>query len=141
MGELGEPGELENTELTEPEPRRAPVRPAPLQVRLRRWHGAMAPFVLLPLFLTVASGLGYRLLRDWGGLGRQAAHPLMVVHEGAWLTAWFGQPGETMYVLLNGLGLLWMLASGAGLVLQRLRRPQGTGPRGPDGPSNVGGDT
>jgi len=82
----------------------------------------MAPFVLLPLLLTVATGVGYRLLRDWGGLDRDGAHGLMALHEGEWLRAWFGPTGETLYVLLNGLGLLWMLASGAGLLVQRWRR-------------------
>jgi hypothetical protein len=138
MGEAGETGGAG----AERQP--WPARPLPLQARLRRWHAAVAPFMLLPLFLTVATGLGYRLLRDWGGLGREAAHPLMVLHEGEWLTAWFGQPGETMYVLLNGLGLLWMLTSGAGLLLQRLRRPAARGPgepRGPLGGPAPGGDT
>ncbi len=46
----------------------------------------------------------------------------MVFHEGEWLRHWFGPSGETLYVLLNGLGLLWMLASGGAMVLQRLQR-------------------
>jgi uncharacterized iron-regulated membrane protein len=46
----------------------------------------------------------------------------MVLHEGEWLQHWFGRGGETVYVLLNGLGLLWMLGSGCGLLWQRLRR-------------------
>ncbi len=99
-------------------------RPLALAQRLRRLHGAVAPLVLLPLLLTVSTGMAYRLLRDWGGLGRDPAHVLMVLHEGEWLKPWFGPNGETLYVLLNGLGLLWMLASGAGLAWQRLRRPQ-----------------
>jgi uncharacterized iron-regulated membrane protein len=99
-----------------PAPRRLP-----LASRLRRWHGALAPFVLLPLLLTVATGLGYRLLRDWGGLERDRAHLLMVLHEGEWLQRWFGRPGETIYVLLNGLGLLWMIGSGAAMLWQRWR--------------------
>jgi hypothetical protein len=81
--------------------------------------------VLLPLLLTVSTGLGYRLLRDWGGLGRDQAHGLMVLHEGEWLRQWFGPNGETLYVLLNGLGLLWMLVSGGGLAVQKLRRGWG----------------
>lgn len=97
-------------------------RAVPLPARLRQWHAAMAPVVLLPLLLTVSTGMGYRLLRDWGGLDRDGAHGLMALHEGEWLRSWFGPAGETIYVLLNGLGLLWMLASGAGLVVQRLRR-------------------
>ncbi|MFM7266821.1 MAG: peptidase [Cyanobium sp.] len=88
----------------------------------------MAPLVLLPLLLTVSTGMGYRLLRDWGGLDRDGAHGLMALHEGEWLRAWFGPAGETVYVLLNGLGLLWMLASGAGLVLQRMGRARAASP-------------
>jgi hypothetical protein len=93
-----------------------------LLLRLRRLHGDLAPFVLLPLLLTVATGVAYRLVRDWAGLGRDQAHLLMVLHEGEWLRRWFGPAGETVYVLVNGLGLLWMLASGGAMVWQRLRR-------------------
>jgi uncharacterized iron-regulated membrane protein len=49
----------------------------------------------------------------------------MVLHEGEWL----GKGLEPFYVLLNGLGLLWMLISGASLLLQRWRqahRPEKT---------------
>ena len=100
-----------------------PRRPTrPWAARLRDLHASLAPFVLLPLLLTVSSGVGYRLLRDWGGLDRQASHVLMVLHEGEWLRRWLGPTGETRYVLLNGLGLLWMLATGAALAWRRLRR-------------------
>lgn len=106
-------------------PQPMPLLPAPLVLRLRRLHGALAPVVLLPLLLTVATGMGYRLLRDWGGLDRDQAHLLMVLHEGEWLQRWFGPNGETVYVLLNGLGLLWMLVSGGSMALQRLLRGKG----------------
>ena len=94
----------------------------PWALRLRRAHAALAPWVLAPLLLTVSTGLGYRLLKDWGGLERDQAHPLMVLHEGEWLRRWLGPGGETLYVLLNGLGLLWMLATGGAMLWQRLRR-------------------
>jgi len=108
----------------------SPARPAvtgrrsspPWALRLRRAHGALAPWVLAPLLLTVSTGLSYRLLRDWGGLGRDQAHGLMVLHEGEWLRQWFGPTGETLYVLANGLGLLWMLASGGAMLWERRRR-------------------
>jgi hypothetical protein len=74
------------------------------------------------MLITVASGVAYRLLRDWGGWGRDQAHGLMVIHEGEWLKAWLGSEAETLYVLLNGLGLLWMLISGGWLVWDRWRR-------------------
>ena len=108
-------------------------RPQPLAARLRRAHANLAPLVLAPLLVTVLSGMGYRLLRDWGGLSRDSAHVLMVMHEGEWLKPLLGPQGETVYVLLNGLGLLWMLATGGGMVWQRLRR---TPPS-----SGSGGDT
>lgn len=100
-----------------------PILPSPaITARLRRAHAALAPVVLLPLLLTVGTGMGYRLLRDWGGLSRDRAHVLMVLHEGEWLRTWFGPHAETLYVLINGLGLLWMLATGAAMAWKRLRR-------------------
>ena len=104
---------------------RRPSRP--WASRLRHLHATLAPVVLLPLLLTVTSGVSYRLLRDWGGLDRQASHVLMVLHEGEWLRRWLGPTGETLYVLLNGLGLLWMLGTGAALAWQRLQRRLGRG--------------
>ncbi|OUT72623.1 MAG: peptidase [Synechococcus sp. TMED19] len=87
-------------------------------LKLRRWHAWLAPVVLTPLILTVSSGMAYRLLRDWGGWGRDQAHWLMVLHEGEWL----GPQGETIYVLLNGLGLLWMLSTGLLMLLSKWLR-------------------
>ncbi|WP_398324776.1 peptidase [Vulcanococcus sp.] len=98
-----------------------------LLVQLRRWHAALAPVVLAPLLLTVLSGMSYRLLKDWAGLGRDQVHWLMVVHEGEWL----GPSAEPVYVLLNGLGLLWMLCTGGGMLLQRWRRRQPAGTTAP----------
>ena len=92
---------------------------------MRQLHAALAPLMLLPLLLTVCTGLSYRLLRDWGGLDREQAHLLMVQHDGEWLNRWLGSTGETVYVLVNGLGVLWMLVTGAGMALQRLRRGRG----------------
>ena len=88
---------------------------AQLLVQIRRLHTALAPVVLTPLLLTVASGMAYRLLKDWGGLERDRVHWLMVLHEGEWL----GHAAEPFYVLLNGLGLLWMLGTGAVMLSQR----------------------
>jgi uncharacterized membrane protein YhaH (DUF805 family) len=105
-----------------PAERAGPAAKPALALRLRQAHAALAPWVLAPLMVTACTGMAYRLLRDWLGLGRDQTHPLMVVHEGEWLRHWFGPGGETVYVVLNGLGLLWMLGSGAALLAQRLRR-------------------
>jgi hypothetical protein len=85
-------------------------------------HALVAPLVIVPLLLTVTSGVGYRVLRDWAGWSRDQAHMLMVLHEGEWLKRWLGSSGETLYVLLNGLGLIWMLTTGAVMVVQAGRR-------------------
>jgi len=105
---------------------------ASISQRLRQAHAVIAPFVLLPLALTVATGVGYRVLRDWAGLGRDQAHILMVLHEGEWLKHWVGPQGETLYVLANGAGLAWMLVTGASMAIQRLRLQLNRGQRGAD---------
>ncbi|MEB3243594.1 MAG: peptidase [Cyanobacteriota bacterium] len=105
-------------------------RSLPLAARCRQAHAALAPFVLAPLALTAATGVAYRTLKDWAGWSRDQAHPLLTLHEGEWLKALFGPRAETLYVLLNGLGLLWMAATGAAMAWQRLRRwraPRGGG--------------
>ena len=89
-----------------------------LLVRVRELHRAIAPLVLLPLLTTVCSGLAYRLARDWFGVERDQVHWLMTLHEGEWL----GATLEPVVVLLNALGLLWMLLTGAGLLIARWRR-------------------
>ncbi|MFN9621955.1 MAG: peptidase [Cyanobacteriota bacterium] len=101
-----------------PSARRSPS----LQTRARRAHALLAPFVLAPLLLTAGTGVAYRVLRDWLGWERDRAHGLMTLHEGEWLRPLVGRHGETVYVLLNGLGVLWMLLTGATLAWQRLRR-------------------
>ena len=85
--------------------------------RLRRWHSRVAPLVLLPLMTTVITGLSYRVARDWFGVSRDSAHWLMSLHEGEWL----GPQLEPVVVVLNGLGVIWMLITGGGMMLQSWR--------------------
>jgi len=89
-----------------------------LLVRVRELHQRIAPFVLLPLFVTVCSGVGYRLARDWFGASREQVHWLMTLHEGEWL----GPTLEPVVVLMNAFGLLWMLITGLALLIERWRR-------------------
>ena len=89
-----------------------------LLVRVRELHQRIAPFVLLPLFVTVCSGVGYRLARDWFGASREQVHWLMTLHEGEWL----GPTLEPVVVLMNAVGLLWMLITGLVLLIERWRR-------------------
>lgn len=87
------------------------------QHQVRKLHRAIAPLAFLPLLITVSTGMAYRLSKDWLGLSRDQVHVLMSLHEGEFL----GATLEPVYVLLNGLGLLWMLGTGGMLVLQRLK--------------------
>ena len=89
-----------------------------LLVRVRELHQRIAPFVLLPLLVTVCSGVGYRLARDWFGASREQVHWLMTLHEGEWL----GPTLEPIVVLMNAVGLLWMLINGLALLIERWRR-------------------
>ena len=41
-----------------------------LLVRVRELHRRLAPLVVLPLLITVCSGVSYRLARDWFGASR-----------------------------------------------------------------------
>lgn len=91
------------------------IKPFGKQVRIL--HRTLAPIVLLPLLVTIATGVAYRLGKSWFGLERDRVHFLMVIHEGEYL----GKFLEPIYVLLNGLGLLWMLVTGSVLVFQNLR--------------------
>jgi hypothetical protein len=107
-------------------------RPRALLAWCRQAHALVAPVVLAPLVLTACTGVGYRVLRDWLGWERDRAHGLMTLHEGEWLKALVGVHGETVYVALNGLGLLWMAGTGSAMAWQRLRRRSGAkGPRVP----------
>jgi len=94
------------------------VQVVTLLVRVRELHQRIAPFVLLPLFVTVCSGVGYRLARDWFGASREQVHWLMTLHEGEWL----GPTLEPIVVLMNAVGLLWMLITGLALLIERWRR-------------------
>lgn len=87
-------------------------------VRARELHRALAPWVLMPLLITMTTGVSYRLARDWFGCSREQVHWLMVMHEGEWM----GSSLEPVFVLLNALGLLWMLVTGASILIGRWRR-------------------
>ena len=86
--------------------------------QIRKWHSTLAPIVMLPLMMTVSTGVIYRLSKDWFGLSRDQVHFLMSIHEGEYL----GQTLEPFYVLLNGLGVVWMLVTGGIMVFQNLKR-------------------
>ncbi len=96
-----------------------------LQQSIRKLHRTLAPIVLLPLLVTVTTGVTYRLSKDWFGMTRDQVHFLMTIHEGEYL----GHTLEPFYVLLNGLGLVWMLVTGGIMVGQNIMRGLKSSPR------------
>ncbi|MGD1905731.1 MAG: PepSY domain-containing protein [Leptolyngbyaceae cyanobacterium] len=102
-----------------------------LQPFIRKLHATIAPLVLLPLVVTVTTGVVYRLGKSWFGLSRDQVHFLMALHEGEYL----GPTLEPIYVLLNGLGLLWMITTGGLMAWQNWQRsrPKSTAPPSPEG--------
>lgn len=73
---------------------------------------------MLPLLVTVVSGVSYRLARDWFGFSCEQVHWLMTLHEGEWL----GPTLEPVVVFLNALGLVWMLLTGGTMLIMRWRK-------------------
>jgi hypothetical protein len=82
------------------------------KLQLRKFHQTVAPIVLIPLIITVFTGTCYRLGRDWFGLSKEQSHWLMAIHQADYL----GDNVRSFYVLLNGLGLLWMIITGISMI-------------------------
>jgi len=86
----------------------------------RQFHKALAPWIFLPLFLSSITGLLYRVSKDLLGYSRDQVHWLMSLHEGEWL----GDKGELIYVILNSLGLIWMLITGLQMFSKKFLSPK-----------------
>ncbi len=83
--------------------------------QLRTLHRKIAPILFLPLFATALTGMVYRLGLSWFKMPGSAAEILMVIHQGRFL----GAAIAPVYVLLMGLGLIGLIATGITLVRKR----------------------
>lgn len=84
-------------------------------MNLRKLHRKSAPILFLPLLLTALTGVGYRVGRTWFGMSDEAGEVFLEIHQGEFL----GDGLVPLYVLLMGVGLLGMLATGLVMVIQR----------------------
>jgi len=84
----------------------------------REWHRRLAGIMIIPLIVTAITGISYRLSKDWFGFTRDEAHFLMVIHEGEYL----GDELKGIYVLLNGLGVLFLLTTGATMLFSNVMK-------------------
>ena len=85
-------------------------------VRLRQLHSKIAPFMLLPLLITLFTGMGF-----------QIAVSLDQASEFLWLMEWhrgkFGAINlEMVYPFLNALGLLTLIITGMVMWFQMNKR-------------------
>lgn len=84
-------------------------------MNFRKLHRKIAPILFLPLLLTALTGVVYRLGRNWFDLPNAAAEVMMTIHEGGFL----GEALVPIYVLLMGLGLLGLIATGLIMITKR----------------------
>jgi hypothetical protein len=80
----------------------------PTQLNFRSLHGFLAPIFLLPLFVSASTGIIYRISRAWFGLPKEQVKIFMDIHQGSYL----GPSLRVVYILLVGLGLLFILVTG-----------------------------
>jgi hypothetical protein len=91
------------------------MNPAP-----RKFHRLLAPWLAIPLALTLATGLAYRTGRAWFGMGKETGGTILDIHAGEWL----GDTASVVYVILMGAGLLALVATGFSLVLKSRAKGQ-----------------
>lgn len=94
----------------------------------RKIHRLFAPIIFLPLTISAATGIAYRIGRTWFKISDEAGETLLAIHQGEY----FGNFLQPVYVLLVGLGALLMLVTGINMTgIFRKRRSQ----------RDTGGDT
>jgi uncharacterized iron-regulated membrane protein len=84
-------------------------------VNWRKLHRKIAPLLFLPLAIAALTGIAYRLSRNWFQLSGESTEFLIALHTGRYL----GDSLVPFYVLLVGLGLLGIIATGTTMLLKR----------------------
>jgi hypothetical protein len=87
-------------------------------VKLRLIHRRLAPWLFILLALSAMTGLAYRAGKKWLGVDKEAGNFLMSIHTGEWA----GEIFSTIQILAAGLGLLFLLGSGAAMFLKSKSR-------------------
>ncbi|MCM1983941.1 PepSY domain-containing protein [Lyngbya confervoides] len=83
--------------------------------QVRKIHRKIAPLLFLPLLISAATGVLYRIGRSWFQIPLAWANLLLNLHQGEYL----GEKLVPVYVLSLGLGLLGLLVTGLVLFFRR----------------------
>ena len=84
----------------------------------RKYHRWIAPILSLPIFLTVITGMLATMIQEWHLKLGVTSRWLMKIHTGEFLHL------ESIYPILNGLGLLALLITGLSMVTVFNRKPR-----------------
>ena len=84
----------------------------------RALHRRLAPWLFVLLALSAVTGLAYRVGKKWFGVDKEAGNFIMSIHTGEWAGTIF----STLQILAAGLGLLFLLGSGAAMFLKSKSR-------------------
>lgn len=87
-------------------------RPAKRPQDVRQIHRLLAPIFFAPLLVSAISGICYRLGKSWFGMSSEQAKIFMTIHQGSYLGSFL----KPIYVLLVGLGLLGLIATGINML-------------------------
>ncbi len=80
--------------------------------RLRRVHRVIGTVLCLPLVASAITGATFKVGESWFGISKETGDLLMTIHQGSWL----GNTLRPFYILLLGVGLLVLAASGLRLL-------------------------
>lgn len=83
----------------------------------RQNHKTIAKVVLPLLAVSALTGLVFRVGRVWFGMTDETGAFVRSIHDGKWVGEWF----SPFYVLVVGLGLLFLAISGLTMVKRRNR--------------------
>ncbi len=91
-----------------------------IKLNSSRLHRRAAPILCLPLLVTSVTGLIYRVGKNRFGLSDEVGTWMLRLHDGRMLSDRLAP----LYVLLTGMGLIVLLATGISLFIQRSKRPK-----------------
>ncbi|MDZ4743367.1 MAG: PepSY domain-containing protein [Verrucomicrobiota bacterium] len=85
-----------------------------MKLNIRPFHRILSLILVIPLIVTLASGIIYRIGKAWFGMSKQTGDFFMHIHTGEWM----GDSVGVYYVLVVGVGLIFLILSGTKLLFK-----------------------